>query len=85
MELDTLMTSNPACCGRDTPLREVAMPFLQDLLGTEPLSPGDLAIACALSALGYAVMRVQRRWWPERHGGVTRPRNGPSRHASRAT
>ncbi|MEU6337680.1 cation-transporting P-type ATPase [Streptomyces cellulosae] len=63
----------------------VYVPFLQDLLGTEPLSPGDLAIACALSALGYAVMRVQRRWWPERHGGVTRPRNGPSRHASRAT
>ncbi|MGA5880237.1 cation-translocating P-type ATPase [Streptomyces cellulosae] len=63
----------------------VYVPFLQDLLGTEPLSPGDLAIACALSALGYAVMRVQRRWWPERHGGVARPRNGPPRHASRVT
>ncbi|MFF8589688.1 cation-translocating P-type ATPase [Streptomyces althioticus] len=47
----------------------VYVPFLQDLLGTEPLSPGDLAIACALSALGYAVMRLQRRWWPERDRG----------------
>ena len=25
MELNALMTANPACCGRDTPLREVAM------------------------------------------------------------
>ncbi|WP_028800215.1 cation-translocating P-type ATPase [Streptomyces sp. 142MFCol3.1] len=44
----------------------VYLPALRDLLGTEPLSPGDLVIACALSGLGHVVMRVQTRWWPER-------------------
>ncbi|MET8894010.1 cation-translocating P-type ATPase [Streptomyces albogriseolus] len=63
----------------------VYVPFLQSLLGTEPLSPGDLAIACALSALGYAVMRVQRRLWPERHGGSARSGDGTPRRASRST
>ncbi|WP_240661560.1 MULTISPECIES: HAD-IC family P-type ATPase [unclassified Streptomyces] len=45
----------------------VYVPVPQDLLGTEALSPGDLAIACALSAFGYGAMRLQARLWPERH------------------
>ncbi|WP_228040155.1 cation-translocating P-type ATPase [Streptomyces chromofuscus] len=44
----------------------VYLPPLRDLLGTELLSLGDLAIACALSGLGHVVMRVQARLWPER-------------------
>ncbi|MFD7766141.1 cation transporting ATPase C-terminal domain-containing protein [Streptomyces sp. NPDC059787] len=44
----------------------VYVPPLRDLLGTEPLSPGDLAIACALSGRGHVVMRAQARLWPER-------------------
>ncbi|MFF7765077.1 cation-translocating P-type ATPase [Streptomyces massasporeus] len=44
----------------------VYVPVLQNLLGTEPLSLADFAIACALSGLGHVVMRVQRRLWPER-------------------
>lgn len=37
----------------------VCSPPLQDLLGTEPLSPTDPVIACALSGLGHVVMRLQ--------------------------
>ncbi|WP_405653467.1 cation transporting ATPase C-terminal domain-containing protein [Streptomyces sp. NBC_00019] len=44
----------------------VYLPPLQDLLGTEPLSPTDLVIACALSGLGHVVMRLQTRLRPER-------------------
>ncbi len=44
----------------------VYLPPLRELLGTEPLSLGDLAIACALSGLGHVVMRLQARLWPER-------------------
>ncbi|MFE9924820.1 cation transporting ATPase C-terminal domain-containing protein [Streptomyces sp. NPDC005774] len=49
------------------------LPPLQDLLGTEPLSPTDLVIACALSGLGHVVMRLQTGLRPERS-----PRGGPS-------
>ncbi|MEV7861062.1 HAD-IC family P-type ATPase [Streptomyces hirsutus] len=51
----------------------VYLPPLQDLLGTEPLSPTDLVIACALSGLGHVVMRLQTGFRPERP-----PRGGPS-------
>ncbi|MDW4910193.1 cation-translocating P-type ATPase [Streptomyces sp. ADMS] len=48
----------------------VYLPALRQLLGTEPLSLADLAIACALSGLGHVVMRVQTRLWPERQRHV---------------
>lgn len=44
----------------------VYLPPLRALLGTEPLPPIDLAIACVLSGLGHVAMRVQRRLFPER-------------------
>lgn len=44
----------------------VYLPALRGLLGTEPLPPTDLAIACALSGLGHVVMRLQTRLKPER-------------------
>ncbi|MGY1577798.1 cation-translocating P-type ATPase [Streptomyces sp. MN13] len=44
----------------------VYLPSLRELLGTEPLPPTDLAIACALSGLGHVVMRLQARLKPER-------------------
>ncbi|MFD8544496.1 cation-translocating P-type ATPase [Streptomyces sp. NPDC059649] len=43
----------------------VWLPPLQALLGTEPLTLGDLAIAAGLSGLGHVVMRLQRWLWPE--------------------
>ncbi|MGW6544247.1 cation-translocating P-type ATPase [Streptomyces massasporeus] len=67
----------------------VYLPPLRDLLGTEPLSLGDLAIACALSGLGHVVMRLQARLWPERQpraplreggdAGGRRPRSARAR------
>ncbi|QYC40876.1 Calcium-transporting ATPase 1 [Nonomuraea coxensis DSM 45129] len=36
------------------------VPLLRDLLGTEPLSAGDLLVAAALSVLGYAAARLDR-------------------------
>jgi Ca2+-transporting ATPase len=36
------------------------LPFLNDLLKTEPLSITDLVIVCALSTLGYAAVRLDR-------------------------
>ncbi|MEU1200373.1 cation-translocating P-type ATPase [Streptomyces sp. NPDC005813] len=59
----------------------VYLPALRDLLGTEPLSPGDLAIACALSGLGHVVMRVQARLWPERQARASL--HGPSGQGGR--
>jgi CBS domain-containing protein len=37
MELNTLMTANPACCGRDTPLREVAKLMADNDCGMIPV------------------------------------------------
>jgi CBS domain-containing protein len=37
MELNTLMTANPACCGRDTPQREVAMMMADNDSGMIPV------------------------------------------------
>ena len=37
MELNALMTANPACCGRDTPLREVAMMMSDNDCGMIPV------------------------------------------------
>ena len=56
------------------------LPFLNDLLKTEPLSGLDLLVVFALSTLGYAAIRLDRvvhrdgRWWP----GARRRRLGPS-------
>ncbi|MFB9476681.1 cation-transporting P-type ATPase [Nonomuraea salmonea] len=36
------------------------LPPLRELLGTEPLAPGDLLIVLALSTLGYAAARLDR-------------------------
>ncbi|HEX6932624.1 MAG TPA: HAD-IC family P-type ATPase, partial [Streptosporangiaceae bacterium] len=36
------------------------LPFLQDLLHTKPLTLADLAVVLALSALGYAAIRLDR-------------------------
>jgi Ca2+-transporting ATPase len=38
----------------------VYLPFLSELLKTHPLSIGDLAVAFALSTLGYAAIRLDR-------------------------
>ncbi|MDX3633408.1 cation-translocating P-type ATPase [Streptomyces europaeiscabiei] len=56
----------------------VYLPPLQDLLGTEPLSAGDFAVACVLSGLGHVVMRLQARLRPERP-----PRRVPARARGR--
>jgi P-type Ca2+ transporter type 2C len=40
------------------------VPFLRDLLGTEPLSLTELLIVCALSTLGYAAVRLDRVLFP---------------------
>lgn len=37
MELNTLMTANPACCSRDTPLREVAKLMADNDCGMIPV------------------------------------------------
>lgn len=54
------------------------LPPLRDLLGTEPLSPGDLLIVVALSVLGYAAVRLDRVLHPSRRdaGSPVRPRDG---------
>jgi P-type Ca2+ transporter type 2C len=36
------------------------LPFLRDLLHTQPLPATDLLIVCALSSLGYAAVRLDR-------------------------
>ena len=36
------------------------LPFLRDLLHTQPLPAADLLIVCALSTLGYAAIRLDR-------------------------
>lgn len=41
MELDTVMTANPACCSRDTPLREVAKLMADNDCGMIPVVDGD--------------------------------------------
>jgi P-type Ca2+ transporter type 2C len=38
----------------------VYLPFLADLLKTQPLRPLDLVVAGALSTLGYAAIRLDR-------------------------
>jgi Ca2+-transporting ATPase len=43
------------------------LPPLQELLGTEPLAPGDLLIVTTLSVLGYAAVRLDRILHPSGH------------------
>jgi P-type Ca2+ transporter type 2C len=40
------------------------LPFLRDLLHTQPLTLGDLGMVFALSTLGYAAVRLDRRLHP---------------------
>jgi P-type Ca2+ transporter type 2C len=56
------------------------LPFLNDLLKTEPLTGLDLLVVFALSVLGYAAIRLDRvvhrdgRWWPgTRHRSPAAP------------
>jgi Ca2+-transporting ATPase len=42
------------------------VPFLRDLLGTQPLTLLELAVVCALSTLGYAAVRLDRVLFPSR-------------------
>ncbi|MEU8326229.1 cation-transporting P-type ATPase [Nonomuraea sp. NPDC048881] len=41
-------------------LAGIYLPPLRELLGTRPLSPGDLLVVVALSSLGYAAARLDR-------------------------
>src|SRR6516162_321601 len=55
------------------------LPFLNDLLKTEPLTGLDLLVVFALSTLGYAAIRLDRvihpdgRWRPRRRRGPDAP------------
>ena len=59
------------------------LPFLNDLLKTEPLSGLDLLVVFALSTLGYAAIRLDRvihkdgRWWPWRRPDAPRRDESP--------
>jgi len=46
-------------------LAALYLPPLQDLLGTRPLTVTDLAVVCALSAVGYAALRPDRVLHPD--------------------
>jgi Ca2+-transporting ATPase len=49
------------------------VPFLRDLLGTQPLTLLDLAVVCALSTLGYAAVRLDRVLFPSRRAAAPPP------------
>ncbi|GEM_PF-1296643 len=53
------------------------LPFLRDLLKTQPLSLTDLLIVCALSTLGYAAVRLDRVLHRERPRRTSQDR-GPT-------
>ncbi|HZC39240.1 MAG TPA: cation-transporting P-type ATPase, partial [Streptosporangiaceae bacterium] len=59
----------------------VYLPFLQELLHTRPLPVTDLLIVCALSALGYAAIRLDRVLFrgtgARPSGGEALPPDGP--------
>ena len=57
----------------------VYVPALQNLLGTEPLPPVELAIAFGLSGLGLVVMRLQARLLPEHPPRAAVPSNAGGR------
>ncbi|MDH2430823.1 cation-transporting P-type ATPase [Sphaerisporangium sp. TRM90804] len=56
-------------------LAGIYLPPLRELLGTEPLAPGDLLIVTALSTLGYAAVRLDRVLHPS-----PRARHDADRH-----
>ncbi|MFJ4989809.1 CBS domain-containing protein [Streptomyces sp. NPDC088732] len=58
----------------DRPARTRTLAPLRAVLGTQPLSGTDLAIACGLSALGYLVMRLQAGLFPACVGEAVRTR-----------
>lgn len=53
----------------------IYLPPPRSLLGTTALTMPELLVASAMSALGYLLMRVQSRLWPEKRAG--RGRAGP--------
>ncbi|MDI2124800.1 cation-translocating P-type ATPase [Yinghuangia seranimata] len=59
-------------------LAGVYLPFLRDLLGTEPVSAGDLALVLLGVASGFAAARAYRGFHARRAGrdGESRPRSG---------
>ncbi|MGH6656999.1 MAG: cation-translocating P-type ATPase [Actinocrinis sp.] len=46
---------------------------LRDLLSTRPLSAFELLVVCALSTLGYAAVKLDRRFRPDEHGSAAPP------------
>lgn len=69
----------------------IYLPFLNDLVKTRPLTALDLLVVCALSALGYAAIRLDRIVHKDgrvdRHASAASPgsaANGRGMPASRA-
>ncbi|MCO5995553.1 cation-translocating P-type ATPase [Actinoallomurus rhizosphaericola] len=60
------------------------LPALRDLLGTRPLTGPELAVVLALSSLGYAAVRLDRRLHPGRAAGDVAGRVPPSARRRRA-
>ena len=52
------------------------VPFLRDLLHTQPLPVTDLLIVCALSFLGYAAVRLDRIVHRDKESATARHRSG---------
>ena len=56
------------------------LPFLRDLLHTQPLPATDLLIVCALSSLGYAAVRLDRIVHRDKPSTATGHRRRPALH-----
>ena len=54
------------------------LPFLRDLLHTQPLPATDLLIVCALSTLGYAAVRLDRVLHRDKPATTTRHHRQPA-------
>jgi cation transport ATPase-like protein len=52
------------------------LPFLRDLLHSQPLTRTDLAVVFALSTLGYAAVRLDRLLHRGKHSSMTGPGEG---------
>ncbi|HYX58175.1 MAG TPA: cation transporting ATPase C-terminal domain-containing protein, partial [Streptosporangiaceae bacterium] len=58
------------------------VPFLRDLLHTQPLPVTDLLIVCALSSLGYAAIRLDRIVHRDPEPATARHRSGRAAYAA---
>jgi P-type Ca2+ transporter type 2C len=56
------------------------LPFLRDLLHTQPLTLTDLLVVSLLSTLGYAAVRLDRLLHHSRRGGERTPQGGQDGH-----